>query len=474
MKTKKKYIPILLLFIFVIGVCYYFYTHENDTFTRSNLSYEEVVDKIDNPERGFYSTMYLGDNTAVTSSANLVHFRVNLGNFSMNYLKYKGRTPEDYVEGGFYPLSQDFLDALDESMDNVRQNGGSVILRFAYDGFDGYADVEPSMEGVLTHINQLQDFFEKNQDIIIAVESGFLGKYGEQHSSTQFFGSIDLAKSSMKQLVDALLEVVPEPITVSVRKPQFVAFAKGSSLEELTSSVLASDDKYYRVGIYNDGYLGSESDLGTFSNREEEVAWLSTQADHTMYGGEVAGNYSTNDIIYNSIDYISEEMFTTHTSYLNSQWTDTVIDEWKQDIYIGRDAIYKGQTAYTYIDNHLGYRLVLRDSQYCLTRKELLLKIKIENVGAGNILKEKETLLHLVDEGGNEVKVNVSMDVKNWKSRSITEEMLTISKKDLEDLVGDVKIYLEIKNSSGRMIQLANSNEYTEYGNLIAKITRES
>jgi hypothetical protein len=167
-------------------------------------------------------------------------------------------------------------------------------------------------------------------------------------------------------------------------------------------------------------------------------------------------------------------MVTTHTSYLNSQWTNTVIDEWKQDIYIGRDAIYKGQTAYTYIDNHLGYRLVLRDSEYCLTRKELLLKIKIENVGAGNILKEKETLLHLVDESGNEVKMNTSMDGRNWKSRTITEEMLTISKKDLEDLVGDVKIYLEIKNSSGRMIQLANSNEYTEYGNLIARITRES
>ena len=43
----------------------------------------------------------------------------------------------------------------------------------------------------------------------------------------------------------------------------------------------------YRVGVFNDGYLGSYDDRGTFRNRTKEVTWLENQAKHTLYGGEI-------------------------------------------------------------------------------------------------------------------------------------------------------------------------------------------
>lgn len=40
------------------------------------------------------------------------------------------------------------------------------------------------------------------------------------------------------------------------------------------------------MGLYNDGYMGSNSDLGTFSNREIETNWLHRVTEETYYGGE--------------------------------------------------------------------------------------------------------------------------------------------------------------------------------------------
>jgi hypothetical protein len=62
--------------------------------------------------------------------------------------------------------------------------------------------------------------------------------------------------------------------------------------------------------VYNDGYLGSESDLGTFTNREKEISFLDGLANRSLYGGEVV---SESGVVgeYNSVDYITVEAFKT-------------------------------------------------------------------------------------------------------------------------------------------------------------------
>ena len=427
-------------------------------------SYTEITDAIDNPERGFYSTCFVGaketDNTVQNPTGKLIHMRISLGNFSHNYLNYRGKAPEHYTEGGWEPLSQDFLDALNATLDHLRQNGGSAILRFAYDDFDGVADLEPDMAGVLAHIEQLSGVFAQNADVIAAVESGFLGCWGEQHTS----GIV--TPENIAALVDALLEAVPEPITVSVRRPVYYCYAAGLRLEDLATHRADPTSPYYRVGVYNDGYLGSCSDLGTYTDRAMEVAWLDYQAGHTLFGGEVVANYSDDGTVYNSIDYISEEMFRTHTSYLNIEWNGSVIDQWRESTYTGDDPVYYGLSGFTYVENHLGYRFVLRSSAFYGDR----IGFTVENVGAGNVLKEETVTLNLVDEDGILTQIPTGLDVTDWQSGETAQAFVPLP----QDLpAGTYTAYLNIADENGNQIRFANDNPFSDYGNGIGSFTLE-
>ena len=65
--------------------------------------------------------------------------------------------------------------------------------------------------------------------------------------------------------------------------------------------------------------MGSDSDLGTYSNRAAQTAWMEKQMEHTYYGGEFSGNL---DWAKKYDTYLPEnaipEMYRTHLSYINS------------------------------------------------------------------------------------------------------------------------------------------------------------
>ena len=424
----------------------------------------EILQTINNPERGFYkATGFMAKqsgNQAVSSKDKLVHLRVGIGCFSDNYRIHNGETGADLTAGGYDPLSEDFLAALNQTMDNYRQSGASVIIRFAYDNFNGIADMEPTMDGVLLHISQLKDFFAANEDVLLAVESGFLGPWGEQHTSAYF--DRDKRQANMKTLVDAVLDVVPKSLTVSVRRPLYYAYAAGIDLTDLRTHRAEPGSKYYNLGMFDDGYLGSQSDLGTYSDREMEVTWLEYQTGHTVFGGEVSANSSTDGKAYNSIDYISEEMFRTHTSYLNIGWNETVINQWRNGTYNGENPVYKGQNAFTYVENHLGYRLVLRDSKYYPEAGQL--HFTVENVGAGNIYKEKSLEVNLVDSKGNVKTIATDIDVRTWESRTKQEEVISLPQGLSDETYG---VYVQIKDKNNNTIRFANDNTFNKYGNYI-------
>lgn len=435
------------------------------TWTDMGADYTESVDAVENPDRGFYRTMYLytGENTLTAKwpSYQFVHLRISLASFSHNYLNRYGTAPDDYVEDGYIPLSDEFLEQLKQQLSHFRWNGTTAVIRFAYDNFDGYADCEPSMEGILYHISQLKPIIADFTDVLSCVESGFLGPWGEQHTSAI------VTKENIKTLADAMLDAVPEPITVSVRRPLYYAYAAGIDVADLSQHRADENSKYYRLGVFNDGYLGSETDLGTYKNREAEVDWLDYQATHTLFGGEVAANRSSDGKIYNSVGYMSEEMFKTHTSYLNKEWNDTVIAEWKNTAYTGDDPLYKGLSGFTYIENHMGYRFVLKDADCTSDGIGTQIRFTVENVGAGNVVKDYKTSLIFVDSEGNKTYVDTRVDARNWKSLTKVAETVDVPASLAS---GEYKVYLKIADPKYNMmrIRFANSNEYSaDLGNYI-------
>lgn len=436
---------------------------ENVEYTSmKDINYSETLEDIKNPERGFYSTAFLklspSGNKATNSRANLTHLRVGIGDFS------KANNGNKDLE-----FTEDALNVLNETLSNIKNNGGSVIIRFAYDNFNGKADVEPSLDIILTHISQLKPVFEANQDVISYVELGFFGPWGEMHTSKI------CTTDNVSRAIDTMLNTVPEKIKIGVRTPNYYAKWLGIDRSKLNENITDKGTKAYRVGLYNDGYLGSESDLGTFANREIEIKWLEKQAMHTLYGGEVVANYASGTPL-NTAKYMSNEAFRTHTTYLNSEWNNTVINEWKNETYDGDDKLYLGQTGYTYIANHLGYRFVLRDSKVANKNGNLQIKLQVENVGFANLINDKKVTL-ILEKNGKTHEILTDVDATTWNSKQTSNIDIKVQLPENIEL-GEWNIYLRIsqygdmnKDNNYKCIQLANSDIWEESlgGNYIGK-----
>ena len=140
-----------------------------------------------------------------------------------------------------------------QTLENSRRNGCMVGIRFRYDA-NGVRNPEPAtFDQMVRHIEQIRadGFLEDYKDIICYVESGFVGCYGEQ------WGGKYCSMEDKAKLLDLMLDVVPDSIPVTVRTPNI--FAKWAGIEEsdLGDYVLEAGSQAARVGLYNDGYMGS-------------------------------------------------------------------------------------------------------------------------------------------------------------------------------------------------------------------------
>lgn len=423
----------------------------------TGINYDETTEKINNPERGFYHTNFLrlkeSDNQAISDSENqLIYLDVDISDFS--YAINKSADKE---------LTQDAINALDNSLKNEKNNNNSVILRFVYDqnadgikSDEGILDgekrrVEPSLEMIKRHIVQLKGIFYKYQTTIYTLQMGFFGAYGELHSTSM------CTKENFNETINCLLENTPETISISVRTPSQYANWANVDITKINENITQKGENSYRVGIFNDGYLGSSSDLGTFKNREKEVEWLSKQATHTPYGGEAVINDESSSKVegynyinkYSLMDNLEVEAKKTHTSYLNYEWNQKLHREWQAKKYNGIDELYKNSNLsdYDYIENHLGYRLYVKNNEY---QKEIrpgkVLKdtITINNVGFAPVIKNKVCKVILVDDSDN-VKYStfVDLDIKEFNSQETISKSFEVSiPENLSE--GNYKLYLQV------------------------------
>lgn len=426
MKKIVSIISIIILILACINI-------NNSKAEDLKLNYTETTETFDNPERGFYTPVYIkyteNNNKVIRESEakkNLIHLRLDIGQFS------KAINGKEDIE-----LTQDMLNSFNQTLKMIKENGETAIVRFAYT-YEGDKNKEPSIDMILTHIKQLCPIFTENQDVISYIELGFFGPWGEMHTSDV------CTQENVAKALDVILNNTPEKIKIGVRQPKYYAYWAGIERDKLSKNVTTSGTKEYRVGLYNDGYLGSESDLGTFNNRELEIKWLGNQANHTLYGGEVVANYASGTPL-NTVKYMSEEAFKTHTTYLNGIYNDKVLESWKNEKYEGKDQLYKGENGYTYIANHLGYRYVVRKANVqnkVEQGKKLNIELNIENVGFANLINNKiVTIVFVKNDKIYEVKTKI--DPTKWESKQIKKLQFEVELPEkLDD--GNCNIYLRI------------------------------
>lgn len=476
----KKSLSLLTAAMFLSPAAVFPVYAEEDQLKDSGIDYSESVTTINNPGAGYSSTVWAvckPDSTPVYDpTGNLMLFFIDIGGFSCGS---NGTKNDDgsYTEGTDYDLDETFFRSWDATLKNCRKNGCMAALRFRYDA-NGKDNPEPAtFDQVLHHIEQLKDsgLFEKYADILAYVECGFVGKWGEQH------GGKYTSVQYKAQLLEAMLQAVPAPVPVTVRTPDIFAEWAGikrsqlndreliNSLTESQYTAMIQENKG-RIGLYDDGYMGSNSDLGTYANREIETDWLGVQTLTSYFGGEFSGNidFAKQYDTYLPVNAIPE-MYKTHLSYINGN-----IFQLYKDYTFGADcdvenvdnSAYYGQTVYQFIRDHLGYRFVLRDSKLTgntVQGGDVRVDFTVENTGFAGAIPQVQSYV-LLEKDGVFTFAEVGTDCRKWLSCTKNDESISFKLPDSLP-TGEWNVYLkmtmgapaEVSSMSSRSIRFANN-----------------
>lgn len=290
----KKFISSVLVFV----LCFHRFFAPSPVWSQTqNLTYEESMEDIYNPERGYYY---------------FINYLV-----SDSYSAYREDTNGKYLENAWLfdclpqkncslielqfsldnytdrELTKEALTFIDAGFNGVRHYGKKAVLRFMYDA-NGAGNCEPKdFSLILRHIEQLSDILHKNEDVIYVVEAGFLGSCGEWHSSD--FMSYEYRTP----LIEKLMEAVPDTRMILVRTPGYYRTIIGTD-QPVTIETAFNKSNASRLGLHNDGYLGSATDYGIYApgTREQELLWQQSHTAYTPFGGEAIVPNEYNDFEY--------------------------------------------------------------------------------------------------------------------------------------------------------------------------------
>ena len=421
---------------------------------KQNVDTTDAMATLANYDRGFYTPQVLhlkpsGGKPIEKPSGRLLHLRAEISEFSSHAWLGIDSASGDTTWGKNQDLTEDALNVLQTTFDNIRANKGFAVVRICYDPwYNGRSNVTPEHEWVLKHVKQLAPVLSKNTDVIVALEMGMHGAYGEMHSDT------NITYNRIAEATNLMLRNTPPELKILTRTGNYSAKVLGFDDwgvdfhidgEKFAEIAKAKGDTMYRVGMFNDGYLGTQYDYGTWGAdcktsicREEGVAWLEKYGINTPYGGEAlttAENYQ----VINTPEFLSYEGFRTHTSYLNIQWNNNLIDSWKKTLFNVKDFDYDFErvdslTGFKYINDHLGYRFVLRESWVTDTVGEdgiFKAKVRIQNVGFGNLTWNAPVRLAVLDDlEGSDLDVCPTptyYDLPDIDSRNIHSRTISIA-----------------------------------------------
>ncbi|MCI8590096.1 MAG: DUF4832 domain-containing protein [Clostridiales bacterium] len=445
----------------------------------AGLDYTESTQMLKNPHMGYPDVSWITmkeTGNKVENKSGFVWYYVNLKAFSggndLYYRKYGyDKTPP--CGGEDKPISEDALNAFSKTLSNLRQNGGSGLIRFVYD-WDGVVGCEPAdFEMILTHIRQLCEVVSEYSDIILGLECGIIGPWGEMHSSDY------TEKEYANAIIDAYLNNTPSSMILMVRSPANIANYLNTDRESLATLVTEEGSLEYRLSYFNDGYMNTPNDYGTWGNRELDLKFLERQSEHATYGGEYGSDYSP-DRLPNSAcvpENAIPEMYRTHVNFIrgnvykigqgNQVWgydQFTYSEEYEKDWFPDNSAFY-GSDCYTFITAHLGYRLVLRESKLSKTvaaGETLRLSGAIENTGFANVLHHPDARI-LLERDGILYSCGVALNAFDIKSCTTYRYDFTLSLPSSMP-TGNYNVYLQLAGSKGNFyavskagIQFANN-----------------
>ena len=336
-------------------------------FTPSTLDFP-------NPERGFYK--YAADPAKL--DADYLNSITQQG-YRLIY------TPADLSQWRNQDLPQSYLNSLNDGFELMRQAGVKAVLRFAYDYEASGKDT--NLAQVKRHIEQLKPIINRNADVIAVWQGGFIGAWGEWHSSANGLNS----DANKKEIAQALLAALPANRQLNLRYPYDLIkwYGTPASAEDF-----ANNSEKARIGIHNDCYLASIDDTGTYQPRHDQTIeaqrmFTRQHVQYTSFGGETCASVANARTTCSDILREGKEF---RLAYLNYDYHETFIDGWTKEGCMAD------------VQKNIGYRIEL--SQFQISSQanasgSLKWALKLSNQGWARPINPRNIVVRFTSSSGS-------------------------------------------------------------------------
>jgi len=396
-------------------------------------------------------------------------------------------------------IPQKKLDALQADFDRARREGYKFLFRFAYE-YSCEGKVGPTLERTLAHIRQLKDIVRKNADVIYVLQTGWVGLWGEFHTS---FHKLDQDPDAVRQIVEAALDLLPDDRVTMMRCMRYkTAVLKSMGIErEVTAGTAHTSAPEARIGFFNDGTLANFWDGGTFWDNpyarpeNPEFDRVVRESPFVPVDGELfwTGQYCLKedaDGIRAAMRFFQHHYTTfslVHGFSELDQSTDRFsIDAWKVTPFTAElmheyglpydPAYFDGsfRTAFEYIRDHLGYRIALKSARFTseITAGEMFCAaLTLENYGFAAPVNPRKPVFVFTKADGTVIERIAENDMRDWRTGGIQldfatdlpagEYELAIAFPDARESIADRTDYairlateIPVREANGRLLHI--------------------
>lgn len=357
----KKYPLLLLLLVFGILLLFGFFLYRRYQISqRVSFFYEENEEVLKNPARGFYTQI------SYKEPERLKEIKKEGQTLALVTMSLKNHLEE--------AIPAEKLERLSVLFEEARKQQVMLLFRAAYKQDEDC--LEPELSMIKIHIEQLAAVMNAYRDVVLAVQTGMVGLWGEWHGSV-YLEDEDALKNEAMKVVEWWLQNLDESINLNLRRPLFIQTAIEAGLDG------------NRLGMHNDALLATDSDMGTYLDRSKELLWCAEWLNGKVNGGEMP--YVS---AYTKPEHAKTEFTQLSLTYLNAYYNAEVLEAWEKQTLSGENAL-------EYMEKHLGYRYSLEQLETNETllagAKNLQLDIRLKNSGFSTIQSRFHLYLVLDD-----------------------------------------------------------------------------
>jgi hypothetical protein len=404
-----------------------------------------------NPERGFYQPTSSGWNGSLNA----------LSTSTLNSYKSNGNSTilrEWYLNSYMnLPIPIAYLTSMQNDFNTIRNAGMKCIIRFAYSKDDSAGVIyNPNKAQILSHISQIATVLQANQDVIMCVQLGWLGAWGEwdttvSSATSEFCNTVGNYTSwntacwnNRKEVTQAFMDVLPTKY-YQIRMPS-------SKMAMYGNTTLNNFGTTYkeRLGHHNDCFLSSADDYWTYipsspiGGMTQQLSYVSQETLYTPNGGETCSCY----IPRGNFTSANSEMRNLHYTYLNEDYNTTVLAMW--DTGNCSSSTPSGPN-FDLVKKNLGYRLTMNSSTISnniFLNTDFNFQLSLTNSGYAAPFNKREVQIVFKNTTTNiEYKKTLTTDIRTWSNS------ININETIINNLpIGSYQLYLFIPDYSTNLV----------------------